>query len=297
MKRKIAQAFITAALISSMAVSPVFATPSVEDLQNDKAAAEDEVVSLQSELTGILDKISTLESDLQKKQEEIDQANIDLEEAIVQQDKQYEDMKKRIQYMYESGSGNELELLLSAESFSDLVNKAEYIKNVHTYDRQKQEEYVATTEKIEKLSESLQEEAESMNQMQSQLENDKASLGTMIEGKQSEIAQLDADIQEAVAAQQAEEEARRQQEAQAAAAAAAASTRCSPAGWQQPRPRILPPASHPTAVDLVAAVPAAAVAPVVGAVRSFLPRGQTDGRWSPMRDSSWATPMYTGATA
>ena len=53
MKRKIAQAFITAALISSMAVSPVFATPSVEDLQNDKAAAEDEVVSLQSELTGI----------------------------------------------------------------------------------------------------------------------------------------------------------------------------------------------------------------------------------------------------
>ncbi len=256
MKRKIAQAFITAALISSMAVSPVFATPSVEDLQNDKAAAEDEVVSLQSELTGILDKISTLESDLQKKQEEIDQANIDLEEAIVQQDKQYEDMKKRIQYMYESGSGNELELLLSAESFSDLVNKAEYIKNVHTYDRQKQEEYVATTEKIEKLSESLQEEAESMNQMQSQLENDKASLGTMIEGKQSEIAQLDADIQEAVAAQQAEEEARRQQEAQAAA-----------------------------------------VAPVVGAVQSFLPRGQTDGRWSPMRDSSWATPMYTGATA
>ena len=33
MKRKIAQAFITAALISSMAVSPVFATPSVEDLR------------------------------------------------------------------------------------------------------------------------------------------------------------------------------------------------------------------------------------------------------------------------
>ena len=76
MKRKIAQAFITAALISSMAVSPVFATPSVEDLQNDKAAAEDEVVSLQSELTGILDKISTLESDLQKKQEELKNAQI-----------------------------------------------------------------------------------------------------------------------------------------------------------------------------------------------------------------------------
>ena len=59
-----------------------------------------------------------------------------------------------------------------------------------------------------------------MTQMQSQLEEDKTSLGTMIDGKQSEIAQLDADIQEAVAAQQAAEEARRQQEAAAAAAAA-----------------------------------------------------------------------------
>ena len=216
MKKKIVQAFITAALISSMAVSPVFATPAVDDLQNDKAAAEDEVISLQSELTGILDKINTLESDLQKKQEEIDQANIDLEEAIVQQDRQYEDMKKRIQYMYESGSGNELELLLSAESFSDLVNKAEYIKNVHTYDREKQEEYAATTEKIEKLSASLQEEADSMAQMQTQLEADKSSLDSLIQGKKSEIAQLNADIQEAVAAQQAAEEARRQQEAAAA---------------------------------------------------------------------------------
>ena len=196
MKKKVVQACITAMLISGMAVSPVFATPSVDDLQQDKAAAENEVASLQSELTTILDKISTLETDLAAKQEEIDKANIDLEEAIVQQDAQYQDMKKRIQYMYEAGAGNELKLLLSADSFSDLVNKAEYIKNVHDYDREKQEEYEATTKKIEDLSQILQEEAESMTQMQSQLQEDKSSLSSVIEGKQSQIAQLDADIQE-----------------------------------------------------------------------------------------------------
>lgn len=223
MKKRMLQVFLTSVLVSTMAVSPVCATPSVDDLQKDKAAAESEVTSLQSELTGILDKISSLEKDLQDKQEEIDQANIDLEKAIVTQDKQYEDMKKRIQYMYEAGSGNDLELLLSADSFSDLVNKAEYIQNVHDYDKKKQAEYQETTKKIEKLSKSLQEEAESMTKMQSQLENDKASLNTMIDGKQTEIAQLDADIQEAVKAQQAaEEEARRQAAAQAAAQQAAA---------------------------------------------------------------------------
>ena len=131
MKKKIVQATVTAMLVSSMVVCPVFAEPSIDDLKDNKAAVEGEVTSLQSQLTSILDKINTLESDLSKKQEEIEKANVDLEEAIVQQQKQFADMKKRIQYMYEAGNGNELEILLSAENFSDLINKAEYIPNVH----------------------------------------------------------------------------------------------------------------------------------------------------------------------
>ena len=218
MKKKIVQATVTAMLVSSMVVCPVFAEPSIDDLKDNKAAAEGEVTSLQSQLTSILDKISTLESDLSKKQEEIEKANVDLEEAILQQQKQFADMKKRIQYMYEAGNGNELEILLSAKSFSDLINKAEYIQNVHEYDKEKQAECEATTKKVEELSAALQKEAESLEKMQVQLEEDKTSLNTMIDGKQSEIAQLDASIQEAVAAQRAEEERRQQEAAQAAAA-------------------------------------------------------------------------------
>lgn len=215
MKKRIVQVLLTAVLVSSMAVTPVLATPSVEDMKDDKAAAEGEVSSLQSELEGILGKIDTLEADLKDKQEEVEKTNIDLEESIQQQREQYEDMKKRIQFMYESGEGSGLEILLSAESFSDFVNKAEYIRNVHDYDKEKQREYAETTEKIEKISNSLQKEVESMVEIQTELEDDKESLNTLIAGKQEEIAKLDADIQEAVEAQQrAAEEARRQEEAQ-----------------------------------------------------------------------------------
>lgn len=201
-----------------MVVCPVFAEPSVDDLKDDKAAVEGEIASLQGQLTAILDKIDTLEGDLTEKQKEIEKANVDLEAAINQQQEQFADMKKRIKYMYEAGNGNELEILLSAEDFSDLLNKAEYIQNVHDYDKEKQEECEATTKKVEELSAALQKEAESMEEMQVQLEEDKASLNTMIDGKQSEIAKLDADIQEAVAAQKAEEERKRQEEEAARAA-------------------------------------------------------------------------------
>ena len=70
MKNRIVQALLTALLISSMIVSPVFAT-TLEDMQKNKDQAETEASSLQEQLTQTLDKIDTLEADLDKKQEEV----------------------------------------------------------------------------------------------------------------------------------------------------------------------------------------------------------------------------------
>lgn len=222
MRKRIAQAIIAAALVSTLIVNPVFATPSIDDLQGNKAEAEGEVSSLQSELTQMLDTISSLEQDLTAKRNEIDQASIELEDAAYQQAKQYEAMKLRIKYLYEVGDTSLLEALLTAESFSDLINKAEYVQNVHTYDRNKLSEYIDTVQKVETMKTDLQEEAASMQQVQTDLESEKAALSAKIESKQTEIAQLDQSIQDAIAAQQAAEaEAARQLEEQQAALQAA----------------------------------------------------------------------------
>lgn len=223
MKKRIVQAFITAALISTLVATPVFATPSVDDMKQDKEATQNEVDSLQEQLSNTLNKISELEDNMSKKQSEIDKANLDLEESIVKQDEQYEAMKLRIKYMYEEGTGSFLETLFSAESFSDLVNKAQYIQEVHTYDREKLDEYVATTKKVESLMTSLKEEATELQEMQVSLETEKANLNSTIESKQTEIALLDQKIQDAIAAQQeAERKAKEEREAQLAAAQQAA---------------------------------------------------------------------------
>ena len=223
MKKRIVQAFVAAVLVSALVVTPVFATPSVDDMKQDKEATQSEVDSLQEQLSSTLNKISELEENMSRKQTEIDKANIDLEESIVKQNEQYEAIKLRIKYMYEEGTGSFLETLLSAKSFSDLVNKAEYIQEVHTYDREKLDEYVETTRKVENLMVSLKEEATELQEMQVSLETEKANLNSTIESKQTEIAQLDQKIQDAIAAQQeAERKAREEREAQLAAAQQAA---------------------------------------------------------------------------
>lgn len=232
MRKRMIRAVIAAMLVSILAVTPIFAA-SLEDMQADKAQAENEAKSLQEQIAQALDKIQTLEKDLETKQGEIDKAGEDLEEAASMQTEQYNAMKLRIKYMYEVGETSFLETLLTATSFSDFINKAEYVQEVHSYDRTKLNEYESTTKKVEELKEGLEEEYIQLETMQADLEEETASLNATLEEKQEEIAQLDESIQAEIAARQeaerkareeeerrAREEERRAQEAARAAAAA-----------------------------------------------------------------------------
>ena len=124
-------------------------------------------------------------------------------------------MKLRIKYMYEQGNGSAVEALVTSENFSDLVNKAEYVQNVHDYDREKLAEYVATKEQVAELKTSLEEEQKALEEKEAEFTEKQESLNTMITSKEAEIADLDAELQEiaAEAARQQEEERRAQEEA------------------------------------------------------------------------------------
>ncbi|MEG2783013.1 MAG: NlpC/P60 family protein [Lachnospiraceae bacterium] len=219
MKKRIGRIFLVVTLTCSMIVTPVFATPSVNDIKENKKAAESQVGSLQSELTALVGKIDILESDLITKGEEVLQADADLKEAQIKQEKQYDDMKLRIKYMYEAGNSTYLEKLLSSTSISELLNQAEYVQNVHKYDRKMLREYVDTKDQIATLKTTLEGEMSNMETMQSDLEMQQKSLSNTIETKKVEVANFDEQLQAAVA------EANRVAEAEAQARAQATASR------------------------------------------------------------------------
>ncbi|MGN0423669.1 MAG: coiled-coil domain-containing protein [Lachnospiraceae bacterium] len=217
--KKFGTRLLAAVVASSMVVMPVMAAPSVDDLKEDKAAKESEVKSLQEELNSIMTKLSDLEEDLISKGEEISQAEKDLEAAEEKEQEQYEAMKKRIKFMYEEGNSTALETLVTSENFSDLVNKAEYVQNVHTYDRNQLQEYVETKQEIADLKTTLEEDQQKMESMQAEYEEQEEDLNTVIASKQAEVSDLDARIQEAAEAAAREAEAQRQAQLQAQQAA------------------------------------------------------------------------------
>lgn len=211
--RKYGRLLLVSVMAGSLITAPVYAAPGTESLEAEKAAAESEAGALQQELTELLDKMGKLEEDLIAKGEEIVLAEKDLEDARKLEEEQYEAMKLRIKYMYEEGTTTALETLVSAENFSDLLNKAEYVAEVHLYDRSKLQEYVDTKKSVEDLKERLVEEQAGMQNMQAEYEAEEQALTTTLEEKREEIAGFDEQIQaaaEAAAREAAERETQRQ---------------------------------------------------------------------------------------
>ena len=229
--RRVHNMLIASALVCSMVVTPVFAEPGSAreeeaQLKEQKEAAQDELDDMQTELDDLISKAHQLELDLIAKGEEIIQAEEDLKAAEKKKDEQYEAMKLRIKFMYESGSGTAtMEKVMSSGDISSMLSQAEYTQQVHEYDRDQLEEYANTVQEIEDLQATLETEKADLEELEAENEAQQEELNKTIEDKSDEISNLDEMIQEAAQRASAEEEAaRRAEEARQAAAQAAQNT-------------------------------------------------------------------------
>ena len=151
--------------------------------------------------------------------EEINKANADLEAAQKKEQEQYEAMKLRIKYLYEEGDGTSaaLDSVISSGTTADLMNKIEYFKTIHESDRKQLAAYEETKQKIADLKAQLEEQMQSMETMQSDFTTQQAVLGETITEKQTEVSNLDTQIQAAaqeaaIAVQKKAEEAKKAEE-------------------------------------------------------------------------------------
>lgn len=217
--KRVHSALIATVLTCSMLVTPIFAEPTQDELEDQKADAESELSSLQSELNALISKANELEVKLINTGEQISQAEDDLAAAEEKKEQQYAAMKLRIKYMYESGSGTAtMEKVMTSGDISDMLTQAEYTQKVHEYDRDQLDEYIATITEIEDLQDTLKTEMANLQDLEEEYKVQQNELTDTISSKQDEISNLDEMIQEA--ARKAEEERKAAEERAAQEAAA-----------------------------------------------------------------------------
>ena len=143
-------------------------------------------------------EIEILDGELSDKEAQIEQTKADLAVAEENKQKQYEAMKKRIQYLYEKGGDDAwAQMLFQASDFTSLLNHAEYVQQMYDSDRNSLEEFKETVQQVKDLGDQLDSEKAELEEMNQEYQNRQVSMQTQLEEKKATSSDYDAQIAQA----------------------------------------------------------------------------------------------------
>ena len=166
----------------------------ISGLEQSKKDLAAYVTQLDTNLSEIQARISEIKELISQKEIEITQTQAELDAAVAREESQYEGMKVRIKSMYERGDDFYFEVILSARSFADMINRVDYVEKVSASDRRMLEEFRTTREYVEVCKAQLESEQELLEEAKKNVEAEEASMESLIAQKKTEIDAYEADI-------------------------------------------------------------------------------------------------------
>lgn len=172
-------------------VFSVYATNTVDSLEQESS-------DLQDELDGMQERLDATSAEIDRIAAHIVEVKEELAKAKGKEKAQYRSMKLRMVYIYESGNVGMLHTLLSADSLADFLNRAEYISMVNEYDRNALYELQQTRDMIAAKETALAADQETLLALQKQLEDQVADTSGKLEDCKRRIQKAKAQATEPV---------------------------------------------------------------------------------------------------
>ena len=152
-----------------------------KDLETQKTNLKSYVAQLDRNLSQIEQNIADLKNKITAKEEEITQTQAELDTALEKEENQKDAMIRRIRIMYEKGDSYILDMMLKAESFSDFLNRADFMDLIMAYDRQQWKDFMENRKYIELCKEELEAEKAILDEARAGVEQEQANMEALIE--------------------------------------------------------------------------------------------------------------------
>jgi len=162
----------------------------VSNIADQKASLESTLSTLNDELSSISSDMESIQSQISDKNDDIRQTESELDDARADEANQYNNMKLRIKYSYENGSFSYLAAILESENIGELMNRADEVSQLNTYDRNMLNEYVATKNTIAAKEDQLVADRESLTSLQSDLASKQTAASSQIAATSASISQF-----------------------------------------------------------------------------------------------------------
>ena len=170
--------------------------------------------ALEEELVRLLALKDILESDMEELKTQIQEADRDYRQAEEKRQRQYDILKKRIQFLYEEGDITYLDILLKAKNIGDVVSQTEYFRQLYEYDQEIIQRYEKLKQEAARKKELLEEKQSQLEVMEEENESQQKELEGFIAARQKESSgfALELEAAQARAAQAAGEVIRKTEE-------------------------------------------------------------------------------------
>ncbi len=146
----------------------------IKQKKEELAKLQSQITTLRENIKTSNEKIAALNSEISIKQAAYDEKTDKIQDIL-------ELLKVRLRKLHTSGDTSDLELILGAKSFSDLIDKAEMIKNMARYDTDIINSIRSQMNEISEYQKSLIAQKSQVETEKKKLENDTKSINELLD--------------------------------------------------------------------------------------------------------------------
>lgn len=166
----------------------------LEELEKSKGNILNYIEKVDKKIEKMSDTIEGLKKQIEKSRKELAKIQEECSNLQEKQKEQYEIMKKRIKYMYENGNDGYVDVIFSAASFGDFLNRSEYVEKISEYDAKVFEEYAQRMTEIEHSQSLMEAKVDEICSLQDEAVADQNSLKKLKSSKKDEVKKLNSAI-------------------------------------------------------------------------------------------------------
>lgn len=202
MKKKILS-IVMAGALTITSVTPVFATPNQEVIENQQKyddiskKIEDiqgKIYSLNEQIAPLAEKVDNNKRQMDSIKDEVENTKKEIETSKVDISEKEEVLGKRLRELYKSGGqGSYLTLLFSADSFSDLISKLDSATRLVSIDKKIVKDLVDKKEKLDEKVTSLEEKRNEIAKINEEVKKDLDEFTGKKQEQEALIAEVEAE--------------------------------------------------------------------------------------------------------
>ena len=202
MKKKILS-IVMAGALTITSVTPVFATPNQEVIENQQKyddiskKIEDiqgKIYSLNEQIAPLAEKVDNNKKQMDSIKDEVENTKKEIETSKVDISEKEEVLGKRLRELYKSGGqGSYLTLLFSADSFSDLISKLDSATRLVSIDKKIVKDLVDKKEKLDEKVTSLEEKRNEIAKINEEVKKDLDEFTGKKQEQEALIAEVEAE--------------------------------------------------------------------------------------------------------